>query len=177
MILGMSLTTFTFLHILISLVGIGSGFIVVLGLIAGSPLPRWTALFLATTALTSLTGFLFPFKGITPGIVIGVLSLVVMLVMVIARYAAHLNGAWRGAYVITTALALYFNFFVLIVQAFRKVPALRAMAPTQSESPFKITQLIVLAVFVLMSVLAWKRFRGARWEGLDSFRSRSESTN
>ena len=168
MILGMSLATFTLLHVAISLIGIGSGFVVVLGLIAGRPLPRWTALFVASTVLTSLSGFLFPFKGVTPGIVIGILSLAVLLLLMIARYAAHLNGAWRGTYVLTTALALYFNFFVLIVQAFRKVPALRALAPTQSELPFKVTQLIVLLAFVTMSTLAFRRFRVRRWESLES---------
>lgn len=168
MILGMSLTTFTLLHVAVSLIGIGSGFVVVLGLIAGRPLPRWTALFVTSTALTSLSGFLFPFKGVTPGIVIGILSLAVLLLLTIARYAAHLNGAWRGTYVLTTTLALYFNFFVLIVQAFRKVPALRALAPTQSEMPFKVTQLIVLLAFVAMSMVAFRRFHLTGWDRLGS---------
>jgi len=160
MILGLSLSTFTFLHVLVSLAGIGSGFVVVLGLIAGKRLPRWTALFLATTALTSLSGFLFPFKGVTPGIVLGVLSLVLLLVAVIALYRGRLAGAWRGTYVINATLALYFNFFVFIVQLFAKVPALRAIAPTQSAPAFGITQLIVLAIFVGMAILAFRRFNG-----------------
>jgi hypothetical protein len=160
MILGFSTATFTFLHVLVSLVAIGSGLIVILGLIAGSRLPRWTALFLITTALTSLSGFLFPFTGITPGIVLGVLSLIVLLLAVIGLYGAHLSGAWRGTYIVTSTLALYFNFFVLVVQAFRKVPALRALAPTQSELPFKVTQFIVLLAFIGMSTLALLRFRG-----------------
>jgi hypothetical protein len=159
MILGLSIATFTFLHVLVSLIAIGSGFIVVLGLISGRRLPRWTALFLITTAATSLSGFLFPIKGITPGIVLGILSLVVLLLAVVGLYGARLAGAWRGTYVVTSTLALYFNFFVLIVQAFRKVPALKALAPTQSEAPFKITQLVVLLAFIVLSTLALKRFR------------------
>jgi len=164
MILGLTLSTFTFLHVLISLIGIGSGLVVVLGLIAGKRLPRWTALFLASTALTSLSGFLFPFKGVTPAIVLGVLSLFLLLLAVIALYGAHLNGAWRGTYVINAALALYFNFFVLIVQLFAKVPALRAIAPTQSAPAFGITQLVVMAIFAMLTVWAYKSFRRAPQE-------------
>jgi hypothetical protein len=177
MILGMSTATFTFLHVLVSLVGIFSGFIVVLGLIAGKHLHRWTALFLVSTVLTSLSGFLFPFKGITPGIVLGILSLVVLLFAALARYAGNLAGAWRGTYVVSTHLALYFNFFVFIAQAFQKVPALKALAPTQSELPFKLTQLIVLAAFVVLSVLAFKRFRGAERMRFDSWHNRSTNAD
>jgi hypothetical protein len=177
MILGLSLSTFTLLHVLVSLVGIASGLVVILGLIAGKRLPRWTALFLATTALTSLSGFLFPFNGVTPGIVLGVLSLVLLLVAVIALYRGRLAGAWRGTYVINATLALYFNFFVLIAQLFAKVPALKAIAPTQSAPAFGITQLIVMAIFVSLAVLAFKRFRGESREGRQAWGSRSTSSD
>jgi hypothetical protein len=159
-ILGMSIAAFTTLHVVISLVGIASGFIVAFGMIGGRRLPTWNAIFLATTALTSLTGFLFPFKGVTPGIVIGILSIAILIVAVVALYSKQLSGGWRGTYVITAMLAQYFNFFVLIVQSFEKVPSLHALAPTGSEGPFKIVQLLVLVLFVALTVLAFKRFRG-----------------
>ena len=159
MILGMSTATFTQLHVLISLLAIGSGMVVVWGFWNAKSLARWTAFFLATTALTSLTGFLFPFKGVTPGIVVGVLSIILLAVAVAARYSLHMRGAWRPIYVITAMVALYFNVFVLAVQSFEKVPALRALAPTQKEPPFAIVQLILLVLFVGATVFAVKRFR------------------
>lgn len=159
MILGMTTATFTSLHVLISLIGIGSGFMVMFGLLARKPLNRWTALFLVTTVTTSLTGFLFPIKQLTPGLVIGAISLVVLAVAILARYMFRLSGAWRGIYVISAALALYFNTLVLVVQSFEKVPPLRALAPTQKEPPFLIAQLVVLAVFIGLTVGAAKRFR------------------
>jgi hypothetical protein len=159
MILGMSIAAFTTLHVVISLIGIATGFIVAFGMIGGRFLPLWNAVFLIATALTSLTGFLFPFKGVTPGIVIGILSILILIVAVVALYSKHLSGGWRGTYVITAMLAQYFNFFVLIVQSFEKVPSLHALAPTGSEGPFKIVQLLVLVLFVALTVLAFKRFR------------------
>ncbi len=164
MILGLSLSTFTFLHVLLSLIGIGSGFVVVLGLIAGRRFPGWTALFLVTTALTSITGFLFPNKTITPGIVLGVLSLISLLLATIALYGRRLSGAWRGTYVIDAALSLYFNFFVLIAQLFNKVPALKAIAPTPEAPAFKIAQLLALLFFAALTALAFKKFRGEQRE-------------
>ena len=159
MILGMTTATFTLLHVLISLVGIGSGLVVMYGLLNANRLDRWTQLFLVTTALTSLTGFLFPNAHITPGIVIGILSLVVLTLTIIARYAMRMRGAWRGIYIGGASLALYFNCFVLVVQSFEKVPALRALAPTQKEPPFAVVQLTVLALFIVGTVFAVKRFR------------------
>jgi hypothetical protein len=159
MILGMSLAAFTALHVAISLIGIGSGFIVVFGMMASRRLPLVTTTFVVSTALTSITGFMFPFRGVTPGIVVGVLSLVTLAIATIARYARHLDGAWRGVWVITAAIALYFNFFVLIVQSFQKVPALHDLAPTQTEGPFKIAQLFFLLVFIAITTLAFRRFR------------------
>jgi hypothetical protein len=156
MILGMSLRTFTYLHVYISLIAIGAGFIVVYGMIAAKRLPLLTSVFLFMTALTSLTGFLFPFKGVTPAIVLGFLSLVVLIVAVIAR-----RRGWSGTYVITAILALYFNFFVLIVQSFQKIPALHALAPTQSELPFKVAQLVALTVIIALTIVAFKKYRVA----------------
>jgi len=159
MILGMSLATFTALHVAISLIAIGSGFMVIFGMIASKQFPVITTTFMVTTALTSITGFMFPLKGVTPAVVLGVLSLVILAIAAIARYARHLGGRWRGTWVITAAIALYFNFFVLIVQSFMKIPALHALAPTQTEGPFKVTQLFFLLVFIAMTVVAFRRFR------------------
>jgi hypothetical protein len=159
MTLGLSLSAFTALHVSISLIGIASGFVVALGFLFARRLSAVTALFLLTTVLTSLTGFLFPFKGVTPGIVVGILSMIVLAVAIFALYARHMAGAWRGTYVITAMLALYFNFFVLIVQSFEKVPSLHAFAPTQTEAPFKVAQLVALLFFILLTTLAYRRFR------------------
>jgi uncharacterized membrane protein SirB2 len=115
--------------------------------------------FLTTTVLTSVTGFGFPFKGATPAINVGIISLVILAIAIVARYARHLAGAWRKTYVVTAALALYLNVFVLVVQSFEKVPALKAAAPTQKEAPFLVAQLAVLALFIVLTVLAVKRFR------------------
>jgi hypothetical protein len=160
MVLGMSLQTYTAIHVIISLVGIGSGLVVLAGLLANERLDSWTTIFLTTTVLTSVTGFLFPFKGVTPGIVLGVLSMITLAVAIAARYARHLAGAWRRTYVISAVVSLYFNVFVLVVQSFEKVPALHAVAPTGKETPFAITQLIVLVGFVVLGVMAARKFRG-----------------
>jgi hypothetical protein len=159
MILGMTTSTFTLVHVLISLVGIGSGFLVVYGLLIGKRFDGATAIFLVTTALTSLTGFLFPFEHLLPSHVVGIISLVVLAVAIFARYAQHLAGAWRRTYVICAVLALYLNVFVLVVQAFMKVPALHALAPTQKEPPFLVAQLFVMAIFILLGIFAVKKFR------------------
>ena len=133
-------TTFTLVHVVLSLVGIFSGLVVVAGLIAAKRLDVWTAVFLASTVATSVTGFLFPVEHFMPSHGVGILSLVVLAVAILARYAFHLAGAWRWIYVVSAAVALYLNVFVLIVQLFQKVPALKALAPTQSEPPFLLTQ-------------------------------------
>lgn len=159
MILEMSTATFTAIHVLISLIGIGSGLVVMYGFLNANRMERWTQLFLVTTALTSLTGFLFPNEHITPGIVIGILSMIVLALAAGARYALRMRGLWRPVYVISAAIALYFNVFVFVVQSFEKVPALKALAPTQKEPPFGITQLLVLILFVVATVFAVKRFR------------------
>jgi hypothetical protein len=159
MILGMSLSTFTLVHVLISLVGIASGLLVLYGLFKGKRFDGATAIFLVTTVLTSLTGFLFPFTHLLPSHVVGIISLVALAVAIVARYALHLEGAWRSIYVVSAVLALYLNTFVLVVQSFLKIPAVRALAPTQKEPPFLIVQLIVLAIFVVLSIFAVKGFR------------------
>jgi hypothetical protein len=155
----MSLVAFTALHVTLSLIGIASGFVILFGMIGAQKLPSMTALFLVTTILTSVTGFMFPYKGFTPAIGTGILSLIVLLVAVTARYPGRLRGRWRGTWVVTAALAQYFNFFVLIVQSFEKVPALKALAPTQTEAPFKITQLVGLVLFAVLTAIAFYRFR------------------
>jgi len=160
MVLGMSLSTFTLLHVIISLAGIGSGFIVMYGLLNSKRLDGWTAIFLTTTVLTSLTGFLFPFEGLKPAYIVGGISLVVLAIAIWARYGRSLEGAARGTYIVTAAVALYLNCFVAIVQAFMKVPALHALAPEGKEPPFLVAQLVVLGLFVWLTILAAKRFRG-----------------
>ena len=157
MVLGMSLETFTLIHVLISLAGIASGMVVMYGLLTDQRLERWTVVFLFTTALTSLTGFLFPFAAVTPAIKLGIFSLVVLTLAIVTRYFLHL--AWRKTYVIAACVALYFNVFVLVVQAFEKVPTLRAIAPTQKEPPFAVAQIAVLLLFVVLTTFAVKRFR------------------
>jgi len=153
------MTTFTFVHVLLSLIGIFSGFVVVFGLLAAKRLDGWTTLFLASTVLTSVTGFLFPFHGFLPSHGVGILSLLALAIAIFARYGRHLAGLWRRTYVITAVIALYLNVFVLIVQLFQKVPALKAIAPTQSEAPFKVTQLVALVLFVVLGGSAAIRFR------------------
>ena len=160
MIFGMTTETFTLVHVLISLVGIGSGLIVVFGLVGGKRLDRWTTVFLATTVATSVTGFGFPFEHLLPSHKVGIISLIVLAVTILARYAFHLSGGWRRIYVIGAVIALYLNVFVAVVQAFQKVPALKAMAPTQSEPPFLIAQIAVLVLFVVLAIVSAKRFSG-----------------
>jgi hypothetical protein len=158
MILGMSTATYTFLHVLISLIGIGSGLIVMFGLLTGKRLDGLTAVFLVTTVLTSVSGFGFPFEHLLPSHIVGIISLVILAVAIAARYVFRLAGAWRWIYVVGAATALYLNVFVLVVQSFMKVPALRALAPTQKEPPFLIAQLAVLLVYFGFTILAVKRF-------------------
>ena len=155
----MSLDAFTLVHVVLSLVGIGSGCVIVFGLLTGKRVDRWTALFLVSTVATSATGFGFPFDHLLPSHVVGVISLLVLAVAIVARYAFHLARAWRRVYVIAAMTALYLNVFVLVVQLFRRVPALTALAPTQSEPPFAVVQLLVLALFVTLTAVAAIRFR------------------
>ena len=158
MILGMSTATYTSLHVLISLIGIGSGLVVMSGFLTGKRLEGLTAIFLISTVLTSVGGFAFPFDHLLPSHKVGIISLIVLLVAIAARYMFHLAGAWRWIYVITAATALYLNVFGLVFQAFEKVPALKALAPTQKEPPFLLAQLLVLIVYLGFTILAAKKF-------------------
>src|SRR5258708_36489554 len=152
------MTALTLVHVVLSLVGIGSGFVVVFGLIAAKRLDGLTALFFVTTVATSLTGFLFPFHKLLPSHVIGIVSLVVLAIAILARYVRHLTGAWRWIYAVNAVIELYLNVFVLVAQVFQKVPALKAMAPTESEAPFVLAQFVVMVLFVVLGTLAVKRF-------------------
>src|SRR6476620_4126085 len=158
MILGMSLSTFTTLHVIISLIGIVTGIVVVLGMLGGRKLGGWTAIFLATTVLTSATGFGFPFTKLLPSHIVGIISLVVLAIAIYALYGAKLSGAWRWIYVVTASIALYLNVFVLIVQLFLKVPALHALAPTQAEAPFVVAQAVTMIAFIVLGWFAVRRF-------------------
>ncbi len=159
MIWGMTASTFTFLHVLLSLVGIAAGMIVALGLLAGRRLHGWTVVFLVATAATSVTGFGFPFDRLLPSHVIGILSLALLTGAILARYVFRLAGAWRVTYVVCAAAALYLNAFVLVVQAFLKVPALRVAAPQQTEPLFVSVQVVVLLISVALTIIAALRFR------------------
>jgi glucose-6-phosphate-specific signal transduction histidine kinase len=156
--LGMSLSTFTTVHVIISLVAIASGVIVLFGMLGSKRMNGLTALFLLTTVLTSVTGFGFPFTHLSPAHKLGIISLVVLAIAILARYSFHMAGSWRWIYVVTAAMALYLNVFVLVVQSFEKVPALHAMAPTQTEGPFKIAQLVVLVLFIVLTIAAVRKF-------------------
>ena len=159
MILGMSLSTFTTVHVIISLIGIVTGLIVALGMLGGRKLPILTAIFLASTVLTSATGFLFPFHKLLPSHIVGIISLVLLAAALVALYGLHLSGSWRWIYVIGAVAALYLNVFVGIVQAFQKVAFLQPLAPTQSETPFLAAQIAALAIFLLVGFLAVRRFQ------------------
>ena len=156
MILGM--TAFTFVHVLLSLIGIGAGFVVLYGFLTTRRLPGWTLVFLLATLATSLTGFGFPFHGFTPAIGVGILSLLVLTPAIAGRYVFHLRGLWHRVFVIGSVVALYFNVFVLIVQAFLKIPALHALAPTGTEPPFSVAQGLALVGFILAGFFSVKRF-------------------
>ena len=161
MILGLSTAAFTQLHVLISLIGIAAGLLALFGLLGGKLYRLLTTLFLLTTVATSLTGFLFPFNGITPGIILGVLSLIVLVLAIVALYVKKLDGPWRGIYAVSACVAFYFNFFVLIAQSFAKVPALHSFAPTQQSPGFAVTEGVVLLVFILLTIRAYKKFHPA----------------
>jgi uncharacterized protein YggT (Ycf19 family) len=159
MILGMTL--FTAVHVLLSLIGILSGLVVLYGLCTANPMNAWTLLFLTSTLATSVTGFFFPFHGFTPALGLGVVSTFILAVAIGARYGFHLAGAWRRVYVIGAAAALYLNSFVLVVQAFLKVPVLHALAPTGSGPVFALAQGVVLVFYLVTGFLAVKGFRPA----------------
>jgi hypothetical protein len=161
MVLGMSLATFTLLHVVVSLIGIVAGLVAMVGLLKSKSLPGWTGLFLLTTILTSVTGFFFPVEKLLPSHVIGIISLVLLAVACLALYGQKLAGRWRWIYVLTAMISLYLNVFVLVIQSFLKVPPLHALAPSvpPSEPPFAIVQGIVLVFFVVTTFLAIRKFR------------------
>jgi hypothetical protein len=163
MILGMSLATFTAVHVIISLIGIVAGIIVMFGLLGSNRMPGWTAIFLLFTILTSATGFLFPFEKLLPSHMIGILSLVLLAIACIALYGMKLSGGWRWIYVVTAMISLYLNVFVLVIQSFLKIPALTALAPGNPPSGpvFAVVQGIVLLFFVIVTIGAMRRFHPA----------------
>jgi hypothetical protein len=158
MILGMSVSTFTLVHTAISLIGIFAGLVVLYGMFSSKRLEAWTAVFLLTTVLTSVTGFFFPVEKILPSHIVGVLSLLVLAVTLAALYVYRLAGNWRWLYIATAVFALYLNVFVGVVQAFGKVPFLTALAPTQNDLPFIIAQAAVLLLFIYFGIKALRTF-------------------
>ena len=149
------MSTFTLIHVVISLIGIVAGLVVVYGFLVGSKLPAWNLVFLLFTILTSVTGFFFPFHGITPGIVVGVISLVVLAVAVVAW-----QKKWATTYIVTAMVAEFFNVLVLIVQSFQKVPVLHALAPKGTEP---VTTVVKVAALVLFVGLGWAAVRRGRF--------------
>jgi hypothetical protein len=152
------MAAFTLFHVVLSLIGIASGFVVIAGMFSSNRMDGVTAIFLTTTTLTSVTGFFFPVHHFMPSHAIGILSLIVLAIAIYARYGRHLTGAWRWIYVVTAIIAQYFNVFVGVVQAFEKIPPLHSLAPTQSEPPFAITQGVVLLLFLVVGIVSAKRF-------------------
>ena len=161
MIFGIPTELFLQIHVAISLIGIASGLVVLYGLLSGKPLAGWTALFLLTTVLTSLTGFPLPPFGFDPPRAIGIILLVLLAAAVVALYLFHLAGAWRWIYIVTAVASLYLNVFVAVVQSFQKLSFLQPLAPTQSEPPFVVAQVVVLIAFIALGALAVVRFRPA----------------
>jgi hypothetical protein len=155
----MLIATLIPLHVVISLIGLVAGFIVLIGLIASRRLTRWTPIFLWTTLATNLTGFLFPVHKLLPSHVVGILSVVTLGLAFLAQYRFQLSGIWQRVFVIASTVALYLNTFVAIVQCFKHIPAFQALAPTQSEPPFLVMQLIFLLLFIVLGVTATRRFR------------------
>jgi len=158
MILGMSVAAFTQFHVIISLIGIISGIVVVLGMLNAKHLAGITAVFLIATVASCVTGFMFPIP-FDPPAAIGCLTLAVLALAIIALYRYKLAGSWRGVYVISSMIALYFNCFVLVVQSFQKVAFFHALAPTQKEPPFAAAQAVLLVLFIGVGIAAFKRFR------------------
>lgn len=158
-IIGLSIDTFTILHVIISLLAIASGLVVLAAMFSSNRASGWTAFFLLTTVLTTVTGFMFPITAFTPALGTGVVSAVLLAIALLALYGKKLASRWRWIYVVTAIAALYVNVFVLVVQGFQKVPVLAALAPTQSEPPFLIAQGAVLAIFIVLGAIAAHKFR------------------
>jgi len=152
------MSAYTLVHVVLSLVGVVSGFVVLYGLLVARRMAGMTAIFLVTTFATCATGFGFPFSGFTPAIGVGILTLAVLAAAVMARYAFRMRDGWRAVYAVGAVAALYFNVFVLVAQAFLKIPALQALAPTGTEPAFAIAQGVVLLLFVVLGRLSMRRF-------------------
>ena len=163
MMLGLSLSAFTSLHVVISLIAIVAGLIVMFGMLGPYHAGSLTGIFLLFTILTSVTGFMFPFNGVTPGILIGILSVILLAIACLALYVMNLSGAWRWIYVLTALISLYLNVFVLVIQSFLKIPALHELAPGNPPAgpAFAVVQGIVLVFFIVMTIQVWRRFRPA----------------
>jgi hypothetical protein len=163
MMLGLSLSAFTILHVVISLIAIVAGLIVMYGMLGSTRPAGLTAIFLIFTILTSVTGFMFPFNGVTPGILVGILSMILLAIACLALYGMHLAGAWRWIYVVTALVSLYLNVFVLVIQSFLKIPPLHEIAPGNPPAgpAFAVVQGIVLVFFVVMIIRVWRRFHPA----------------
>src|SRR5215510_3471707 len=161
MILGMSISAFTTLHVILSLIGIGTGLVVLAGMYGSKLLDGWTGAFRGTTILTCVTGYFFPVDKIRPSHIVGAVSLIVLAIAVLGFYRYHLQGSWRWIYVVTAIIALWLNVFVAVAQSFAKFPFLHSLAPTQSEPPFAISQLVVLIVFIALGVGAVRSFHPA----------------
>jgi len=155
------MSTLTMVHVVLSLIGIAAGFLVIFQMIGGKRLGGLNTIFLATTILTSVTGFFFPITKVTPGLVIGGISLVVLAISLFALYSKKLAGGWRTVYVVTAVIAQFFNVLVLIVQSFRKIRVLHAMAPTGEEPVVKIVQVCALVLLIVLGVVAGKNFKTA----------------
>ena len=163
MLLGLSLSAFTTLHVIITLIAIVTGLIVMFGMVGPYRSGGLTAIFLLFTILTSVTGFMFPFNGVTPGILIGILSCVLLAVACLALYSMKLAGPWRWIYLLTALISLYLNVFVLVIQSFLKIPPLHEIAPGNPPAgpAFFVVQGIVLVFFAIMIIQVWRRFRPA----------------
>jgi hypothetical protein len=160
--IGLSLTAFTVLHVIISLIGIVAGLAAMSGWLKSDPSRIPTAIFLATTILTSATGFLFPFTKLLPSHIVGIISLVLLAIATFALYGRRLAGVWRPIFTVTATLSLYLNVFVLVVQSFLKIPLLNAWAPTQTDPAFLVAQGAAFVLFLVLTILATVRFRPTR---------------
>jgi hypothetical protein len=163
MMLGLSLSAFTTLHVVISLIAIVAGLIVMFGMLGPYHAGGLTRLFLLFTILTSVTGFMFPFNGVTPGIMVGILSCILLAIACFALYGMKVSGLWRGIYAVTALFSLYLNVFVLVTQSFLKIPPLHAIAPGNPPAgpAFAVVQGVVLVFFIVMIIQAWRRYKPA----------------
>jgi hypothetical protein len=153
-------TAFTWFHTILSLIMLVAGIVVIFGMISGRRRDGWTALYFVTAVLTSVTGFGFlPIDKLLPSHIVAIISLVLLAIAILARYALHLAGVWRWIFAVTVGITVYLDYFVLVVQLFLKVPGLHVLAPTQMEPPFAIAQGLVLLVFAALTILAAIKFR------------------